>query len=155
MTLTRNLDRQMEAIRRILNGAPDSDESDPLLQGAEVVNAPPGFPRKRIFYVTLFDRYPIRDTNTHFPIRLAPLSGMRWWAFEVFNDLNQSVNVYPIGGFGDNPRSGRIGTYQTIAANTLEPIVTDDWLPWYGCRVDCSTAPTTGTLSIRLALAEA
>ena len=94
---------------------------------------------------TLIDRLAIRDTNPRDSEAGMDLSRSRAWGFEVHNGHDQAVTVELTNGA---TRAGT-GVTATIPANTVEPIVTDIWLPSLGVRTSYAVAPTTGALSVK------
>lgn len=94
--------------------------------------------------VTLFEHVQIRDIISHYPGEMLDLTKAKSWSFEVNNNLNQSVGCYLIGG---NSR-GDVNSNVTISAKTVEPIVTNIWLSQLGIKLICSTAPTSGDITV-------
>lgn len=103
--------------------------------------------------VLLFDGVEIRDTASHRPLEsdaLLDLRGARNWSFEIQNDHDQAVTVEVIGGSNRTPAGmGLLGISVAIAANTIEPIATDIWLPFMALQTSYSVQPASGSLTIR------
>lgn len=94
--------------------------------------------------VTLFYNLQIRDTISHYPGYMLELRKAKAWSFEIQNKLNQSVQCFLIGG----DAQGDIGSNVTISAGSTQPIVTNIWSNKLGIRLICSTAPTSGFVTL-------
>jgi len=99
---------------------------------------------------TLFNRFLVRDTNTHRPLRLVPMRQVQSRAFfPVINDLDQDITVEIILDSQNNPAGARItGAQALIPANTRDSIPTNLWGPWIGVQISAAVAPTSGAITI-------
>lgn len=97
----------------------------------------------------LFDQSPIRDNVIHLPSVLLDLTKGQVWSFEVRNMANQIVTVSLLGGSDKAPSSaGLVGMTANIAANTIEPVVTNVWMPYVGMQVRYAVAPIVGYITV-------
>ena len=71
---------------------------------------------------TLFDKFQVRDTNTHRPLSLVPMGQSRSRAFfTIINDLDQNITIQIIGDGQNNPAGARTtGAQTTILANARD-----------------------------------
>ena len=103
------------------------------------------------------------------PPRRRLLSGIEYWELlrvlkpavtvYVVNNLNQAVTVQIMGNMVNSTSSSvAIGTSWTVnpgtaSAKTLTPD-TSGWLPYIYLQLQCSTAPTSGSVSAYLLYAD-
>lgn len=97
----------------------------------------------------IFDHFPIRDTNNHFPLYTLTMVGMAAAIFDLENQHNQTVTWQMLGGSYPEPTAmGLIGVSGTIAATTREPIVTNIYSKFLTLRLNYATAPTSGFVHV-------
>lgn len=114
-------------------------------------------PARRLSRVIIYEQInrPIRGTETINPEIMSPLHYATKWAFDINNGCNQAVTITPIGGSDAGAGSaGAIDADFAVAANTRQSYATELWHLWVGLRAVYALAPTTGTLTIRLAVQE-
>ena len=104
--------------------------------------------------VVIFDALEIRDGNNHRPAEVTSvldLRAARYWSFEIQNDHDEALTIELIGGSNRTPDGmGLLGVTLVIAANTIEPIATDIWLPFMSMQASYVTSsPTSGSLTAR------
>ncbi len=100
--------------------------------------------------IVFFNAEAITDTNNHRPPSGAvmDLRGARNWSFEIQNDHDQAVTIEIIGGSNRSPDAmGLLGVSVAIAANTVEPIATDIFLPFMSLQASYAVGPGSGTLT--------
>ena len=84
------------------------------------------------------------------PLNLLDLRKAKSWAFEVNNTLDQAVRVHLIGSMSNNTiGAGDVGISQSVAANTVEPIITTHWAPFLGVRLVAAANPASGEISVK------
>ena len=92
---------------------------------------------------------PVRAISPQLPTELLDLRKASFWYFEVRNYTDQALTAKLIGSIQSNPaQAGEIGAETSVAADTIEPIVTDLFAPFLGVKVSFATAPTRGNVEI-------
>ena len=139
----------------VLKVISETEAVEILGQGNGKVPVAQAAPRARrvIIYEQL--NRPIRGTEIVNPDIMSPLHYASKWAFDINNGCNQAVTITPIGGSDAGAGSaGAIDADFAVAANTRQAYATELWHLWVGLRATYAVAPTTGVLTIRLAVQE-
>lgn len=114
-------------------------------------SAPPG---------TIVDALEIRDTNAHDPstdaeISFADVHEWRGWALKVTNDLDEDI-VLTLYGNLTNSTVGADDYADTLSvvADGVGHITfhgaRSPWTPWIYASLQCSVAPTSGSVTIEI-----
>lgn len=99
----------------------------------------------------------VRETGTFYSPKMVDWSKGKRLVLKVHSTLNQSVQITAVGNIR-NSRTGivEIGSALSCAANgdITIGLAWDDWMPYIGCKIVVSTAPTSGELEVEAVVQE-
>jgi hypothetical protein len=109
---------------------------------------------------TIVNALAIRDTSNHTPstdpeISFHNVGAWLGWTIRVVNGLDQPVTLTLYGNTTNSETNAdSYATTLTVAANSVGFITFHGrrgaWTPWVYCQLACTTAPTSGSVTVTI-----